>query len=118
MPTPELETGSNGRVDVEQIFFRRNSDGSLELPHASFGAVVDIDVKCLLERSGDSKKWLNDAFNEHGLLLFRNQTLTPQQELDFMRLLPFNEMDPGPTHGVPGKVRLLERKRLFDARVR
>ena len=43
MPTPELETGSNGRVGVEQIFFRRNSDGSLDRIRRA-GSLDDRDV--------------------------------------------------------------------------
>ena len=61
--------------------------------HNYFGAVVDVDIPCLT--GSEAKHFLNDAFSRYGLLLFRNQQLTPKQELDFMQLLPFDATNPG-----------------------
>ncbi|ETX07078.1 MAG: hypothetical protein ETSY2_13345, partial [Candidatus Entotheonella gemina] len=45
---------------------------------------------------------LENAFNEHGVIFFRNQTLTPEHQLDFTRRLGdvlFNTF--GDSHGLP-----------------
>ena len=41
----------------------------------SFGALVHVDIPTILASPRAHRSLLNDAFNRHGLLLWRNQTL-------------------------------------------
>lgn len=79
---------------------------SVEPLSPSFGAVVATDMLTILSSLDTYRSPLNKAFNRYGLLLWHNQTLTPDQELVFMKLLPWNPSAPpeklyGPL-GVPG----------------
>ena len=41
----------------------------------SFGAVVHVDIPTIIASPRAHRSLLNDAFNRHGLLLWRNRTL-------------------------------------------
>ena len=73
--------------------------------NAYFGATVDTSMLEIIDNRQLHSELLH-AFNMYGLLHFPNQTLTPAEEVAFMKLLPWDKQAPpeklyGPL-GVPG----------------
>ena len=62
------------------------------LPGAGFGVLVlspSLHELLLIPREV-ARPLLNDAFSKHHLLYWKNATLTPRDEIQIMKLLPWN----------------------------
>lgn len=68
-------------------------------PDSSFGAIVHNDIVTIIQDSNLHDP-LVKAFYAHSLLLFKRQKLTPAQEVQFMKLLPWNRiLSPSEVYG-------------------
>lgn len=77
----------------------------LALKDQPFGAIVRTPVVEVISNTALHAPLLH-AFHKHGLLVWKNESLAPQQEVDLMKLLPWDRDAPperlyGPL-GVPG----------------
>lgn len=64
----------------------------------SFGATCDASIPSLLAEmdalNTSLRTQLNDAFDRHSVLVFQNQSLTPAEQVAFVKLLPWDSEAP------------------------
>ena len=96
---------------------RRQSEEELQIRPLSEHVGAEISgVNLATDLADDTFEMIDDAYNRYSVLVFRDQKLTPEQQIAFARRFGELEISPRTQFALPGHPEILTRLRLRPTR--